>query len=81
MEKNNQPLHTRAEFVNISGQKFVKASDNTLISVKHIRWVKKIDRCLEICSKPHGCIIGQDTHQVCQYNNPDAYAWLGQYFQ
>jgi len=81
MEKNNQPVNTRAEIVDISGQKFVKASDNTIISLKHIRWVKKLDRCLEICSKIDGCIIGRDTHQVCQYNNPDMYAWLGQHFQ
>jgi hypothetical protein len=77
---NNQSVNPRPEVVNISGQKFVKTSDTTLINLQHIRWVKKIDRCLEICNKMDGCTAGRDTHPVCQYNNPEVYAWLNKYF-
>jgi hypothetical protein len=29
--------------------------------------------CFEVCSKSNGCVIKDQTHQVCRLNNPDSY--------
>lgn len=61
---------------------FVNADNNTIINEKHIRWVKKMANCLEVCSKSVGCNISiGDTHKICKMNNPDSYAKLNAYFE
>jgi len=55
---------------------YVKADDDKLINEACIRWVKKIDECLEICVKSDGCAVGRQTHRLCNFNNPDSYAYF-----
>jgi len=59
---------------------FIKADDNKIINEKFIRWVKKMDECLEVCQKFTGCEIGKDTHKICKLNNPDSYNKLNIHF-
>lgn len=61
---------------------FIKADDNKIINEKCIRWVYKMNDCLEICSRSNGCSIesGQ-THRVCKLTNNDSYNKLNAYFE
>lgn len=34
---------------------FIKADDIKVINEKFIRWIQKIDQCLEVCTKHDGC--------------------------
>jgi hypothetical protein len=57
-----------------NNQKYIKADDNKFINEKHIRWIKKMGDCLEVCTKSTGCNIKNgDTHQICKLNNFDSY--------
>lgn len=67
MENNNNPL-------------FIKADNNIIINMKCIRWVKKMDECLQICSKTDGCGI-ENTHKVCKINNGESYRRLNRFFE
>lgn len=62
---------------------YIKADNNKIINEKMIRWVRKIDECLEVCSKNMGCFgNGQgDTHIICKQNNSDSYNYLNKYFE
>ena len=60
---------------------FIKADDNTLINEKAIVWIKKMDDCLEVCSKINGCQLEQNTHKICKFNTPDSYNKLNVLFQ
>jgi hypothetical protein len=59
---------------------FIKVDDDKILNINCIRWVKKMDECLQICSKSNGCEGGKDTHKVCKINNEDSYRRLNQYF-
>jgi hypothetical protein len=59
---------------------FIKADNNTIINLNAIRWIKKMDECLAVCSKSDGCVINSDTHKICKTNNYDSYALLNKYF-
>jgi hypothetical protein len=37
---------------------FLKTDDNKIINQADIKWVKKMDECLEVCTKYDGCTIG-----------------------
>ena len=53
---------------------YLKTDNNIIINEKYIKWLKKIDDCLEICVKSNGCnIITNDTHKICKINNPDSF--------
>ena len=42
---------------------YLKTDDNKVINEKYIRWIKKINDCLEVCTKYTGCNVkNQDTH-------------------
>jgi len=60
---------------------YLKTDDNKILNVKHIRWVKKMDDCLEICTKSDGCVAGKSTHRICKLNNVDSYNKLNKYFE
>ena len=60
---------------------FIKADDNTVINEKAIVWIKKMDDCLEVCSKINGCKLEQNTHKICKFNTPDSYSRLNNLFQ
>jgi hypothetical protein len=57
-----------------------KTDDNKVINEKHIRWVKKMGDCLEVCAKSVGCTAGATTHKICKLNNLDSYNKLNKHF-
>jgi hypothetical protein len=60
---------------------YLKTDDNKIINEKHIRWVKKMNDCLEDCTKSIGCdIYTGGTHTICKLNNLDSYNKLNKYF-
>ena len=59
--------------------KYIKADDNIIINENCIRWVKKMDYCLHVCSKPLGC-GDTDTIKICKSNNPDSFDKLDKFF-
>lgn len=61
---------------NYNKNSYVKTDNNKIINEKYIRWIKKIDDCLEVCTKSNGCIEKIDTHKICKLNNPDSYKKL-----
>jgi hypothetical protein len=61
-------------------KKWIKTDNNCLINEKFIRWVKKMNDCLEVCVKSDGCSIGSSTHKICKINSPDSYRHLNQHF-
>ena len=58
---------------------YIKADDNKIINESCIRWVKKLDSCLEVCTKSSGC-SPENTHKICKLNNPESYNKLNQNF-
>jgi hypothetical protein len=61
---------------------FIKADDNKVINEKYIKWIKKMDECLAICTKSTGCsITNGDAHKICKLNNPDSYNKLNSLFK
>jgi len=58
---------------------YIKTDNNKIINETHIRWVKKLNNCLEVCTKSTGCSIG-DTHRICKLNTPDSYDKLNANF-
>lgn len=60
---------------------YIRADDNKIIATKCIIWVKKMDECLQVCTKSIGCNIKNgDTHQICKLNNPDGFNKLNELF-
>ena len=62
---------------------YIKTDNNLIINEQHIRWIKKIDECLEVCIKANGCNIiinGIDTHKICKINNSNSYDKLNKHF-
>ena len=39
----------------ITNVSYLKTDNNKIISEQHIRWVKKMNDCLEVCIKSTGC--------------------------
>lgn len=63
-------------------ENFIKVDNNTIVKSKYIRWVKKIDECLYVCTKPTGCsIVSGDTHKICKINNSESFMKLDQWFK
>lgn len=58
---------------------YLKTDDNRVINEKYIRWIKKMDECLKVCTKGDGC-SGKDTHKICKLNNPYSYDKLNDLF-
>ena len=65
---------------NSNSKPFIKADNDIIINMNCIRWVKKMDECLQICSKSDGCRI-ENTHKICKINNADSYNRLEKYFK
>ena len=59
---------------------FIKIDNDKILDMNSIKWVKKINDCMEICTKGNGCYIG-DTHKLCKANNPESYDKLNKFFQ
>jgi hypothetical protein len=60
---------------------YIKTDDNKIINEKCIKWVKKIDDCLYICTKSDGCNAFKNTNRLCKLNNLDSYNKLNKYFE
>ena len=59
---------------------FIKTDGNKVLNVKFIRWMKKMDQCIHICSITTGC-NEYNLQQVCKVNNNDSYDKLNKYFE
>lgn len=60
---------------------YIKTDDNEIINEKCIKWVKKMDDCLKVCTKSSGCKSTlEDTHKICKINNPESYDKLNKHF-
>jgi hypothetical protein len=61
---------------------YIKTDDNKIINENHIRWVKKLNDCLEVCTKSTGCNIEcKETHKICKSNNLNSYNKLNKHFE
>jgi len=60
---------------------YFKTDENKAINEKHIRWIKKINNCLEVCTKSNGCVVKKDTHSICKLYTPDSYDKLNKAFE
>jgi hypothetical protein len=59
---------------------YIKTDDNKVINELHIRWIKKINECLEVCTKSTGCEYRVDTHSICKTNSLASYEKLNKLF-
>lgn len=59
---------------------YIKTDDNKVINEKYIRWVKKMNDCLEVCVKSDGC-YSNSTHRICKLYNIDSYNKLNTLFE
>ena len=60
---------------------YIKADDNKIINEQAILWIKKMDECLEVCTKSTGCNVqNNDTHKICKLNNLRSYNKLNSWF-
>ena len=64
-------------------ESFIKADNNILINKNAIRWIKKMEECMEVCAKQSGCSVSHkfDTISICKKNSPDSYYKLNKYFE
>ena len=61
---------------------YIKTDDNRIVNEKCIKWVKKMNDCLEVCTKSTGCSVDNgDTHTICKTNNLDSYNKLNKHFE
>jgi len=67
------------QYLKADTNQYLKTDNNKVINEKYIKWIKKIDECLEVCTKSIGCGIG-DTHKICKINNSDSYNKLNKHF-
>ena len=61
---------------------YLKTDNNRIINEKYIKWVKKMNDCLDVCMKSTGCTEKNgDTHRICKLNNLDSYNKLNKNFE
>ena len=60
---------------------YIKIDDNKIINETNIRWVKKMNECLEVCIRFDGCVAKVNTHEICKLNSPDSYHKLNRHFE
>jgi hypothetical protein len=61
---------------------YVKTDDDRILNIKSIKWIKKIEDCLELCTKKIDCSDNKsNTHKICKSNNIDSYKKLNKYFE
>ena len=62
-------------------EKYIKTDENIIINEKFIRWVRKINECVEVCTRSNGCAPLDNTHKICKRNNLDSYNKLNKHFE
>jgi hypothetical protein len=60
---------------------YIKTDDNKIINERQIRWVKKMNDCMEVCIAANGCRVSINTHTICKQNSPESYNKLFQHFE
>lgn len=61
---------------------YIKTDDNKVLNEKYIRWIHKMNECLEVCTKFDGCKVGgNNTQKVCKLNSPESYNKLNKLFE
>ena len=63
---------------------YIRTDDNKIVNENCIKWVKKMDECMNICTKSIGCggFMGvEGTHKVCKTNNINSYTLLNKHFE
>ena len=61
---------------------YLKADDNIIINEKMFRWVRKMDECLEVCTKFDGFSVeNKTTQKICKFHNFDSYTKLNKQFE
>ena len=73
-------IHCEKVFMENENPTFLKVSDNTVINVKKIQWIKKYKECMYVCTKSSGC-TSFGAHKICKKNNMDIYFKLDNYFE
>ena len=67
--------------MNVNNQvSYIKTDDNKILNEKCIKWVKKMDQCLEVCIRTNGCRVGLNTHVICKSINEEGYNKLNKHF-
>jgi hypothetical protein len=59
---------------------FIPTDNNTFINEQCIKWVKKLDECLYICTKSTGC-NDYTTHKICKLTMPNSYNMINKQFK
>ena len=59
---------------------FIK-TDDKLVNMQHIRWLKKFTDCMEVCTRSDDCVLFKDTHRVCKETSPISYTRLNHLFE
>jgi len=59
---------------------YVVTDDQFAINEKHIRWIKKMEDCLRICTKSNGCDVRM-AHTICKDKSPASYEKLNRLFK
>jgi len=62
-------------------ENFIKTDDNKVVNQECIRWVKKMNKCMQVCTKPDGCILKLTTQTVCKNKNEESYNKLNELFE
>ena len=60
---------------------YIKTDNNKIINENSIKWIQKINNCLEVCTKSTGCTAGNDTHKICNYHSVKSYEKFDKFFK
>jgi hypothetical protein len=60
---------------------YIKLNDNTIINENCIRWVRKMNECLQICTLSNGCKMKCHTDTICKKDNLNSYNKLNKHFE
>jgi len=58
---------------------FIKIDDNYIVNEVSIRWIKKVNECLELCTKSTGCNTLSNLY-ICKVTSPDSYDKYNRFF-
>ena len=59
---------------------YLRTDDDKIINERCITWVKKMNECLEVCTRSTGCSLKNNTHTICKTNSPSSYEKLNKHF-
>ena len=63
-----------------STNSYLRTDDDKIINERCIRWVKKMNECLEVCTISSGCGLKINTHTICKTNSQSSYEKLNKNF-